>query len=134
MTAHHPNDKVKIMASNVNNISNNNELVRDTIQRIDMEILVLSESIVMVDCYDHLGLKGRTTYNINPAPKKGTKGGTRAGVEMVIKIEIDHHMANITRVEDEADQNGLVQALTLKLKNGALVTGITIVRLPHQPS
>lgn len=117
-------NRLNIMAWNVNNIANNNKELRDRIQNADPDILVLGEIIEAIDSKAHLGLSDRTIYNINPVPNKGSNGGSRAGVVLIIKNNIEHHCKHVLRVENEPDHEGLVQAITVKLKGGTHVTGI----------
>lgn len=124
MTAKPRSEELKIMSWNVNNVTNDNDLIRDTVQKINPDLLILNETIEIVDNKAHLGLKDRIIYNINPVPKKGPKGGTRAGIDLVIKKEVEHHVNHVTRVEQETAHNGLIQAITLQLKSAVLTTGI----------
>lgn len=48
------------MAWNVNNITKDNKLIRETLQKADPDILALSETIETVNSIDHLGLADRT--------------------------------------------------------------------------
>lgn len=43
---------------------------------------------------------------------------------MVVKEDIKHYIKHITRVEDEEEDGGLIQAITIKMEGDAFVTGI----------
>lgn len=110
------------MAWNVNGINSDNEIVRKRLQSLDPDIILLNETMAFVENKPHFGMPDRKIYNINPIPKKGLNGGTRERVELIMKEDIERHVAVYIRVEEE-DQ-GLLEAITIKLKDGTLVTGL----------
>lgn len=81
------------------------------------------KTLQTVENHTHLGLSDAKVYNINPVSKKNGKG-TRGGVALIVKKHVAHFLEHVARVEQEREHNGLTQAITIKLRDKTLITGV----------